>query len=45
VLDDSGLFVDCIVERQWAIEDPPVICPRSAILHSAAASIVDGRRD
>jgi hypothetical protein len=34
--------IDGVVERQRAVEDAAVIWPRSAILQSAAASMVDG---
>ena len=41
-LGDRRLRAYRIVERQRAVEDSAVIWPRSAILHSAAASRVEG---
>jgi hypothetical protein len=41
-LDLGGLLADGIIERQGPSRIPPLICPRSAILHSAAASMVAG---
>ena len=42
MLDLGGLGADRVVQRQRPVQQPPVIWPRSAILHSAAASMVDG---
>ena len=42
VLDLGRLQADRVVERERAVQDAPVICLRSAILHKAAASMVEG---